>query len=195
MSPSINVPFKEDTEVKGHTVLQTPPDESMPSSEPSSQVSHLPVTSIEVKSQDDPENPETDWAMNTTFLGTVTTYCFGACLAIACFIFGLTRNAQIVSPLKGVKQVGLGIPLAFWQVYCLVLCSMIIELAVPRDRPWLRRLLLSINIGLLLTVWSFFTTNLSLMPYPNESMAVVGVYIISALIHRIFGWTKGLAKG
>jgi hypothetical protein len=160
-----------------------------------SQISQLPVCSAGVTDQGDPENPDTDWALNTTFLGTVTTYCFGVCLAMACFIFSRSYSSYSVSPLEGVSVVGGGVPLAFWEMYCLVLCSIIIELAVPQDMPWLRRSLLCLNNGLLLAVWALFTTSLSLAPRPYQSTAIVGIYIISALIHRIVGWTKRLVKG
>jgi hypothetical protein len=193
--PSNTIPFKEDTKVNKNAVLQDQSDEPMSPMEYGSQISQLPVSSAGVKAQDDPENPDTDWALNTTFLGTVTAYCFGVCLAMACFIFTKSRYSYGVSPLEGVSVVGGGIPLAFWEMYCLVLCSIIIELAVPQDMPWLRRSLLSLNIGLLLTVWALFTTNLSLAPRPYQSMAIVGIYIVSALIHRIVGRTKTPVKG
>ncbi|KAJ6049734.1 Methylthioribulose-1-phosphate dehydratase [Penicillium canescens] len=145
MAPLISIigAFNDDTKASENTLLQGPPEEPMSPMVPGSQISQLPVCSTEVTDQEDPENPDIDWALNTTFLGTVTAYCFGVCLAMACFIFTRSQPSYSVSPLEGVSVIGGGVPLVFWEMYFLVLCSIIIELAVPQDMSWLRRSLLS----------------------------------------------------
>ena len=157
--------------------------------------SQYPSSTMEAQAKEDPENPDTDWSLNTSFLGAVISYCFAVCLAMACLIFPKSRSysSVSVSPFEGIYAVGsTAIPLAFWGLYCLVLCSILIELATPQDMPWLRRLLLGLIIGLLLVAWTLFANNFSLATQPTQSMAVVGVYFIGVLIYRGILWAKML---
>jgi hypothetical protein len=155
--------------------------------------SRYPSSTVEAQAREDPENPDTDWSLNTSFLGAVISYCFAVCLAMACLIFPKSRSYSSVSVsfFEGISAVGsTAIPLAFWELYCLVLCSILIELATPQNRPWLRRPLLALVIGLLLVSWTLFANDLALATRPTQSMAVVGVYVVGVLIHRVVRWAK-----
>ena len=57
---------------------------------------------------------------------------------------------------------------------------------------WLRRLLQSVNIGVFLTGWVFYT--FSINEYDStplrSNFALFGVYVLCALVHRVIGWLR-----
>lgn len=62
------------------------------------------------------------------------------------------------SPFNSILNWSTVIPMVIYSFYCVVLCSLTIELAVPQDRAWLRRLLQFLIIGLFMTGLVWYTT-------------------------------------
>ena len=165
-------------------MLQQSSNEPVAPREPEHLFSQLPIGSGGVETQD-LEVPSIDLASHDSTIGTAIVYCIGVCLRPTTASFGS-------SPFILFTDVGPTVPIALYDFYCMVLCSLTIESAVPQKMHWLRRLLQSVNIGVFLTGWVFYT--FSINEYDStplrSNFALFGVYVLCALVHRVIGWLR-----
>lgn len=146
--------------------------------------SRLPLDSLESSERDDPERPDTDWSSHSSLLGTATAYIYLCCVFMGYGFF--RRMAEGSSPMNYVRVAGYSILKGIYCFYCMVLCSLTVEAAVPRDRRWLRRLFQFLVIGLFMTGWA-----LGAMVFQHwQIFAGIGVYVVGALLHRVIGWSQ-----
>lgn len=93
-------------------------------------------------------------------------------------------------PLVAVSSFGIGIPIALYDLYCVILCSLTIELAIPQNMHWFRRLVQSVSICLFLLGWLFCNAYFGSSICSRSNLAFLGVYVLCALVHKVIGWTK-----
>ena len=198
---SNSIPYKADTDIGGSPItpiLQQPSSKPAALHEPESLLSQLPIGFDRVKTRQDIETPNSEWASHDSTLGTAIAYCAGVCLFATSTIFGTTLGD---TPLAVAHNFGVGIPIALYDLYCVVICSLIIEVAVPQNMHWLRRSLQAANIGLFLFGWIYlgiilpldefgYSPILSLSKFSHLSFAFIGAYALGALVHRAIGWRK-----
>lgn len=181
--PYNTIPDETKPQIDGNPVVQQPFNDTV-----AAQDLHrwdlLPGCSVEAITGQDIEGPDTDWSAHSSTLCTATAFCAGACLFAASFIFiwGLTTG----SPLTGASDLGIALPMIFYVLYCVILCSLTIESAVPRKMHWLRRSFQAVNLGLFLTGLVFFGALIK----SRAGFALIGVYIICSITHRVVGWMR-----
>lgn len=144
--------------------------------------SRLPLSSTGYSTSEDPERPDSGWASHSSCLGTATTYICVTCIYMGVSVF--LSSSEGTAPLNSIRQLGVLIAVAIYYFYCVVLCSLVIELAVPPDLCWLRRFLQSLVIALYIT--SSFTFEASIW----FLIFATGPYFIGAFIHKSIGWSK-----
>ena len=170
-------------------MLQQSSNEPVAPRQPENLLSQLPISSGMVERQD-LEVPNTNLTFHSSTIGTTIAYCIAACIC--------ATSTPIGSSPLSLFEVFLPIfPIAFYDLYCVVLCSLTIELAVPQNMHWLRILLQSVNIGVFVAGWYFCNIYLAdgrpISLYSTSSrsnLAFIGVYVLCAFVHRVIGWTK-----
>lgn len=159
----------------------------------------LPLSSTRSSRPKDLERPDTCWASRPICLGATTIYICMTLILVGYSILSM-RTVDKVGPLSTITIFQSTILLATDYLYFMVLCSFIIELAVPQDRYWLQGLLQFLVIGLFMAGWLVFFFISDLQTLQAEVLnkkelhslifAAIGLYILGALIHRAIGWSK-----
>lgn len=94
------------------------------------------------------------------------------------------------SPLNSLSNTASAIPMAIYNFYFVVLCSLTAELAVSRNRHWLQRSFQFLLIGLFLTHWCY--TNIFILHSNKyfQFLPPIGLYILGCLVNRAIGLRK-----